>query len=121
MMTPSKPPQRADSKDPSFSFCRIGVQVSSGARGSVLVEYWGARQVSPPCAPPSGQTGAEPAGVPGWAGPRRPKAGRCLKGAGAPPPQASGAATAEFGRRTQHVAFVGDCAQRAAQNVPTAE
>ena len=43
----SEPPRRADSKTPIFILCRILVRVTSAARGSVSVGFWGARQLSP--------------------------------------------------------------------------
>ena len=43
----SEPPRRADSNDPIFIFCRFWVRVTYEAQGSVLVGFWGSRQLSP--------------------------------------------------------------------------
>ena len=41
-----EPPRRADSKNPIFIFCRLGLGHLRGP-GSVSVGFWGSRQLSP--------------------------------------------------------------------------
>ena len=43
----SEPPRRADSKIPFSFFADFWVWVTSEARGSVWVGFWGTRQLSP--------------------------------------------------------------------------